>query len=128
MRRQQPASVLLPAIAVMMAVMMTISPVTGSESCGESLTPQTVILDRFVARDAAVADVLEALTLRVEKVTKRAYRPNLVIAHDVIRAMKVSLDLTKAPLSDALDRIDELHGVRVTYRSNQTVVFSLEQG
>jgi hypothetical protein len=120
--------VLIPVIAAMVTGLAAAPLVAASESCGENLTPHTVILDRFEARDAAVADVLEALTLRVEQATKRAYRPNLVIAHEVIRQMKVSLDLTKAPLADALDRIGDLPGVCVTYRTNQTVVFSLEEG
>ena len=100
----------------------------GADSCAENLTPQTVILDHFVARDATVSDVVEALTLLAEKATKRAYRPNFVIVGDDIGRMTVSLELTKAPLSDALDRIGSLPGVQVTYRSNQTVIFSMKGG
>ncbi len=99
-----------------------------SDSCADNLTPQTVIVDRFEARDAAVADVLEALVLEAEKATRRAYRPNFIIVGDAIGRMRVSLDLTMAPLSEALDRIGALPGVQVTYRPNQTVIFSLKQG
>jgi hypothetical protein len=42
--------------------------------------------------------------------------------------MKVSLKLKMAPLSDAFDRIGSLPGVQVTYRSNQTVIFSMKGG
>ena len=98
-----------------------------AESCAEFLSPQTVILERFEARDATVADVLEALVIVTEKATRRAYRPNLVIIGDAIRQMKVSLDLKQAPLSEALDHIGTLPGVKVTYRSNQTVVFSMKE-
>jgi hypothetical protein len=100
----------------------------GADSCAENLTPQTVILDHFEARDASVADVVEALTLLAERATKRAYRPNLVIVGDAIGRMRVSLNLRMAPLSDALDRIGALPGVQVTYRSNQTVIFSMKGG
>ena len=100
----------------------------GAESCAENLTPQTVILDHFEAHDASVADVVEALTLLAEKTTKRAYRPNLVIVGDAIGRMTVSFNLRKAPLSDALDCIGALPGVQVTYRSNQTVIFSMKGG
>lgn len=117
---------LIPVISVLMAGMLVTC--LRAESCADNLTPQTVILDRFEARDATVADVLEALTLVAEKVSKRNYRPNLVIIGDAIGQMKVSLDLKDAPLSDALDRIGELPGVEVTYRSHQTVIFSLRQG
>jgi hypothetical protein len=99
-----------------------------AESCAENLTPQTVILDRFEAREATVADVLEALTLVSERVTKRVYRPNLVIIGNAVGQLKVSLNLTKAPLSDALDGIGKLPGVQVTYRSNHTVIFSMKEG
>jgi hypothetical protein len=70
--------------------------------------------------------VVEALTLLAEKATRRAYRPNLVIIGDDIGRMTMSLELTRAPLSDAFDRIGELPGVQVTYRSNQTVIFSMK--
>jgi hypothetical protein len=97
-----------------------------ADSCAQNLTPQTVILDHFEAHDATVNDVVEALTLLAEKATKRAYRPNLVIIGDEIGRMKVSLELKQAPLSDAFDRIGSLPGVQVTYRSNQTVIFSMK--
>lgn len=100
----------------------------GADSCAENLTPQTVILDHFEAHDATVTDVVEALTLLAEKATKSAYRPNFVIIGDDIGRMKVSLKLTRAPLSDAFDRIGSLPGVQVTYRSNQTVIFSMKGG
>ncbi len=99
-----------------------------SETCADNQTPQTVILDRFEARDATVADVLEALTLLTEKLTHRAYRPNFIILGDGIGQRKVTLDLKQAPLSDALDCIGELPGVLVTYRSSQTVIFSTKKG
>ena len=101
---------------------------SGADSCALNLTPQTVILDHFEAHDATVTDVIEALTLLAEKATKRAYRPNLVIIGDDIGRMKVSLKLKMAPLSDAFDRIGSLPGVQVTYRSNQTVIFSMKGG
>jgi hypothetical protein len=100
----------------------------GTDSCALNLTPQTVMLEHFEAHDATVSDVVEALTLLAEKVTKRAYRPNLVIVGDDIGRMKVSLELRMAPLSDAFDRIGSLPGVQVTYRSNQTVIFSMKGG
>jgi hypothetical protein len=100
----------------------------GADSCAQNLTPQTVILDQFEAHDATVTDVIEALTLLAEKATKSAYRPNLVIIGDDIGRMKVSLKLKMAPLSDAFDRIGSLPGVQVTYRSNQTVIFSMKGG
>lgn len=102
--------------------------VARAESCADNHTPQTVILDEFEARDAAVSDVLEALTLVVEKTTRRAYRPNFIILSEAVGRMKVSVSLRRAPLSEALDRIGELPGVQVTYRSNQTVVFSAREG
>jgi len=120
------AATFLPAIVTVMAGLA--GPSLRGESCADNQSPQTVILDRFEARDATVADVLEALVLRTEKATRRAYRPNLVIIGDVIGRMKVSVSLTNAPLSDALDRIGELPGVQVTYRSNQTVIFSMKEG
>lgn len=98
------------------------------ESCADNLTPHTVILDQFEARDAAVADVLEALTLLAERLTHRAYKPNFIILDDGIGRRKVSLRLRKAPLAEALDRIGELPGVQVTYSSSDTVVFSLKRG
>jgi hypothetical protein len=100
----------------------------GGDSCAENLTPQTIILDHFEAHDATVTDVVEALTLLAEKATRRAYRPNLDIIGDDIGRMTMSLELTRAPLSDAFDRIGELPGVQVTYRSNQTVIFSMKGG
>lgn len=120
------AAALFPAIVTVMAGLA--GNLLRGESCAENQSPQTVILDRFEARNATVADVLEALVLLTEKATKRTYRPNLVIIGDAIGQMKVSLSLTKAPLSDALDRIGELPGVQVTYRSNQTVIFSMKEG
>jgi hypothetical protein len=100
----------------------------GADGCAGNLTPQTVILDHFEARDASVADVLEALTLVAEKASRSAYRPNFVTVGDVVGRLTVSLKLTNAPLSDALDRIAALPGVEVTYRPNQTVIFSMKGG
>lgn len=99
-----------------------------AESCAENLSPQTVILDEFEARDAAVSDVLEALTLTVERITNRTYQPNFIIVGSSIGRMKITLALKSVPLSDALDRIGSLPGVQVTYGSNQTVVFSAKEG
>ena len=97
-----------------------------AESCADNLSPQTVILDEFEAKDATVADVLEALTLLVERLTRQSYKPNFVIVGPEIGELKVSLSMKRAPLSDALDQIGQLPGVVVTYRSNQTVIFSHE--
>lgn len=97
-----------------------------AESCADNLSPQTVILDEFEAKDAKVEDVLEALTLLVERLTHQNYRPNFVVIGPKIGQMKVSVSVKKAPLSEALDRIADLPGVQVTYRSNQTVIFSGE--
>lgn len=113
--------------------LVTMSFVTGAgvlqaESCADNQSPQTVILDHFEAKDAAVADVLEALTLTVERVTNQAYKPNFIIVGGDIGRMKVSVKLRRAPLSDALDCIAGLPGVQVTYRPNQTVVFSAKGG
>jgi hypothetical protein len=117
----------LPVIALLVMTGLPFG-LRGIETCGENLTPQKVILDHFEARDAEVADVLEALVLRAEEASNRAYRPNLVILDESIGKMKVTLRLKKAPLSDAFDRIAELPGVEVTYREGQTVVFSMEGG
>lgn len=117
--------VLVPVIVLMTG---TLLPCLRAESCADNLSPQTVIVDDFEAKDAAVADVLEALTLLVERLTNRSYQPNFVIVGSSIGQMKVSLSLKNAPLSEALDQIGSLPGVQVTYRSNQTVVFSAEEG
>lgn len=117
--------VLVPVIVLMTGFP---GPSLRAESCADNLSPQTVIVDDFEAKDAAVADVLEALTLLVERLTNRNYQPNFVVVGSAIGQMKVSLTLKSAPLSDALDQIGALPGVQVTYRSNQTVVFSVEGG
>jgi hypothetical protein len=117
----------VPVIAVVMTGLAAGPlPLRGIETCEGNLTPQKVILDYFEARDATVEDVLEALLLRAEEASNRAYRPNLVIADEAIGKMKVTLKLQKAPLSEAFDRIADLPGVAVRYESNQTVVFSME--
>lgn len=118
------SSAVLPITAIMTLMAGSTGFGLRADSCAENRSPQTVILERFQARDATVADVLEALVLLSEKASKRAYRPNFVIVGDAIGRMRISLDLTMAPLSEALDRIGELPGVDVSYRSNQTVVFS----
>jgi hypothetical protein len=124
-------SSILPSlfVRVLMGLAITIAAAPlAADTCGGTLTPQTVILDHFEARDATVADVLEALTLVAEKASRSAYRPNFVTVGDVVGQLKVSVKLKNAPLSDALDRIAALPGVAVTYRANQTVIFSMKGG
>ena len=98
------------------------------ESCAEGLTTHTVMVDRFDAKNATVADVLEALTLIAERVTNRTYKPNFIIVGSGIAGRKVTITLRQAPLSDALDRIGELTGVTVTYTTHDTVLFSGGRG
>jgi hypothetical protein len=122
-----PDRVIVILIAFLVALMTATGPsrVCG-ESCADRNTPQTIILDHFEAKDAAVSDVLEALTLRVENLTNRSYQPNFVITGGDIGSKLISLHLQNAPLSEALDRIGDLPGVRVTYAENSTVFFSPE--
>lgn len=114
-------------LAALWMVIAGLVPLHG-ESCAEGLTTHTVIVDRFDARDATVGDVLEALTLVAERVTKRTFRPNFIIIGSGIAGRRVTLTLRQAPLSDALDRIGELTGVTVTYSTHDTVLFSGGRG
>ena len=78
-------------------------------------TLQSVIIERFVANDATLADVFEAFTILLERASDKNYKPHFVILGEGISAKTVSLNLTKAPLSDALAQIAKQTDVTVTY-------------
>lgn len=118
----------LAAAAVALAMEFATEHVYAAGTCADNLTPRTVIIDEFEARNATITDVLEALVLVAEKATRQAYRPNFVVVGDAIGRMKVSIRMRDAPLSEALDQIAALPGVQVFYRENQTVVIALKEG
>lgn len=111
----------IAACLALTAASLCVPPVTRADGT-EKFTPQTVIVERFEARDAALADVLDALTILAENSTGGAWHPSIVLADEKVGARRITLKVIHQALAAAIDEAARLAGASVRHTAKSIII------
>ena len=85
-------------------------------------TPQNVIIETFEARDAMLADVLDALAILAENATGGKWRPSIVLDGEKLGERRLTLKVSRQSLASALDEAARLARVTVVHSGRSSII------
>lgn len=97
------------------AMMAQIEQQLGADNTQLRKSYDKVIIDKFEVNEAELNEALQALRVLAGKASGGKVVPNIILKDPDLGKKTVTLNLTKIPLSEALNYLAQLTGARLTY-------------
>ena len=103
------------------------APLAARADSTTKFSAQTVVIESFEARKAALAEVIDALTILAENSTGGVWRPSIVLADDKAGARRISLKVAHQTLAAAVEEAARLAGLTVSHTA-QSILIGAKKG
>ncbi|MEI6535883.1 MAG: hypothetical protein WCN98_11120 [Verrucomicrobiaceae bacterium] len=106
------------------AMMAQIEQQLGADNTMLRKSYEKVIIERFEVNDAELSEALQALRILAGKASGGKVIPNIILKDPALGKKNITLNLTKIPLSEALNYLAQLTGAKISYDKMAVLISS----